>query len=107
MPMGKQPSEDRGFVGNRGILALLEKHPGQLVAEIAERADLAVSTVAHHLARLREWGQVAAEPEYLEVTIPSPRGDVKGKVRRLRWNATKRGLARLKFCRKRDAKDEA
>jgi DNA-binding transcriptional ArsR family regulator len=100
--MGKKAPVTPGWVGNRGVLALLEDRPGLLVAEIAKKFGLSASTVAHHLARLRVWGQVVGEPEYLKVVIPSPHGPVKGKVRRLRWSATDRGLARLEFCRKRD-----
>lgn len=102
--MGKKPPPTPVWVGNRGILELLEKRPGLLVAQIVKTTGLAASTVAHHLARLRQWGQVAPEAEYLKVVIPSPHGDVDGKVTRLRWSATDRGLARLEFCRKRDRK---
>lgn len=102
--MGKKPPPTPVFVGNLGVLALLEDRPGLLVPEIAKATGLSGSTVAHHLDALRRWGQAVGEPELIDVVIPGPHGEIPGKVRRLRWRATERGLGRLEFCRARDAR---
>jgi DNA-binding transcriptional ArsR family regulator len=105
--MGKKAPQTPGWVGNKGVLDLLEGRPGLLVADIVKATGLTGSTVAHHLDSLRRWGQAVAEPEWLEVVIPGPHGKIDGKVRRLRWRITARGRGRLKWCRRRDRTSRA
>jgi hypothetical protein len=106
--MGKaKKTPDPGFVGGKGILALLdEEHPvpkgGWTATVLARACNLSPATVLHHLERLRGWAQVTSASSSRQIEFRRANDDPGRpprtiEVRTLIWEITPKGAKRLEL----------
>lgn len=104
--MGKpKPRPHPGFVGSKGVLALIdEEHPvpagGWTAAKIAAASGISQQTALHHLERLRKWHQVtssvrARAVQFRRASDNPERPPRQIQVCTLSWKITPKGEKRL------------